>query len=121
MATQVEDIKWIPGTDFIVDGFAFQSPKCRHYFLTHFHSDHTVGLSRSFRGGIIYCSPVTARLLIHDMGMRPQVVRPLEVGVPVIIESVRVTPLDANHCPGAVMFLFEVPTDGSDSSGVGAS
>ncbi|GFR43607.1 hypothetical protein Agub_g4704, partial [Astrephomene gubernaculifera] len=110
MASQVEDIKWIPGTDFLVDGFNFKSPRCSHYFLTHFHSDHTVGLNRGFKGGVIYCSHVTARLLVHDMGLRPQLVRPLDVGRPVVISGVRVTPLDANHCPGSLMFLFEVPT-----------
>ncbi len=43
---QVESIKWVPGTDFIVDGFAFKNPRCSPYFLTHFHSDHTVGLNK---------------------------------------------------------------------------
>ncbi|GLC45044.1 hypothetical protein PLESTM_001680700 [Pleodorina starrii] len=109
MASQVENIKWVPGTDFLVDGFAFKSPRCSHYFLTHFHSDHTVGLNKSFDGGIIYCSHITARLLVHDMGLKPKLVKPLSVGRSVVISGVRVTPLDANHCPGAVMFLFEVP------------
>ncbi len=31
------------GTPFMVDGFAFQSSKCAHYFLTHYHADHTIG------------------------------------------------------------------------------
>ncbi|EFJ50929.1 hypothetical protein VOLCADRAFT_120549, partial [Volvox carteri f. nagariensis] len=109
MASQVECIKWVPGTNFLVDGFAFKNPRCSHYFLTHFHSDHTVGLNKSFDGGVIYCSHVTARLLVHDMGIKPQVVKPLAVGVAVMVQGVRVTPLDANHCPGSVMFLFEVP------------
>lgn len=43
MAAQVEDLKWVRGTDFIVDGFRFQHPRCRRYFLTHAHSDHTTG------------------------------------------------------------------------------
>ncbi|GIL47378.1 hypothetical protein Vafri_4210 [Volvox africanus] len=110
MASQVERIKWVPGTDFLVDGFAFKNTRCSHYFLTHFHSDHTVGLNKSFNGGVIYCSHITARLLVHDMGIRPQLVKPLALGTAVIVEGVRVTPLDANHCPGSVMFLFEVPS-----------
>ena len=28
----------------------------RHYVLTHFHSDHTVGLTRHFDSGTIYCT-----------------------------------------------------------------
>lgn len=47
------------GTRFMVDGFAFTNAKCSHYFLTHYHSDHTVGLGRRFTAGTIYCSPVT--------------------------------------------------------------
>ena len=43
MAAQVEHLKWIQGTNFMVDGFNFQNPRCRSYFLTHFHSDHTTG------------------------------------------------------------------------------
>ena len=43
MAQQIEHIKWIHGTNFMVDGFNFQNPKCKNYFLTHFHSDHTTG------------------------------------------------------------------------------
>ena len=42
----MERIKWVKGTNFIVDGFAFTSPKCKHYFLTHAHSDHTIGLRK---------------------------------------------------------------------------
>jgi L-ascorbate metabolism protein UlaG (beta-lactamase superfamily) len=36
----------IAGTPFMVDGFKFQSPKCKHYFLTHYHADHTIGASQ---------------------------------------------------------------------------
>ena len=51
MATQVESIKWVPGTRFLVDGFRFQHPACRAYFLTHAHSDHTTGLTSGFCAG----------------------------------------------------------------------
>jgi ribonuclease BN (tRNA processing enzyme) len=44
MASQVESIKWVPNTRFIVDGFKYQSPACKHYFLSHYHSDHTIGV-----------------------------------------------------------------------------
>ncbi len=45
MASQVEQIKWIQGTRFMVDGFRFQNSRCQNYFLTHFHSDHTTGIA----------------------------------------------------------------------------
>ena len=38
MASQVRELKWVRGTKFIVDGFRFQDPECRTYFLTHCHS-----------------------------------------------------------------------------------
>lgn len=38
MATQDEKIKWVEGSPFMVDGFRFTNPRCRHYLLTHFHS-----------------------------------------------------------------------------------
>ena len=34
----------------------------QHYFLSHFHSDHTIGLDWTFAAGTIYCSAVTAAL-----------------------------------------------------------
>ena len=43
MAQQLEHLKWIQGTTFMVDGFRFQNPRCTKYFLTHFHADHTTG------------------------------------------------------------------------------
>ena len=39
----------------------------------HYHSDHTTGLYASFDRGMVYCSEITAALLIHDMGISPQV------------------------------------------------
>lgn len=109
MASQVEAIKWVPGTRFIVDGFRFQNPSCKAYFLTHCHSDHTTGLTSRFDSGLIYCSPISYRLLVHDMGLRPHILRPVEVNVSIFIDGIRVVAIDANHCPGAVCFLFCLP------------
>lgn len=49
MASQTQDAKLVQlkGVDFLVDGFLFQKETVKHYVLTHFHSDHTIGLSRS--------------------------------------------------------------------------
>ncbi|KAL0030110.1 hypothetical protein WJX79_008252 [Trebouxia sp. C0005] len=110
MAQQLEHLKWINGTNFMVDGFNFQNARCKNYFLTHFHSDHTTGLNRAFSSGVIYCSPITATLLTKDMGMPAERVIPLPVDTPIIIDGVSVTLMDANHCPGACMMLFKVPS-----------
>ena len=94
-----------------MDGFAFPSSKCSSYFLTHQHSDHTWGLRPSFSAGTIYCSEITAALVIGKMNIKPQFVHPLPLNQPTLIEGVEVTLLDANHCPGAVMFLFHLPRE----------
>lgn len=94
----------------MVDGFNFQNARCKNYFLTHFHSDHTTGLNRAFSSGVIYCSPITATLLTKDMGMPAERVIPLPVDTPLVIDGVSVTLMDANHCPGACMMLFKVPS-----------
>lgn len=110
MASQIESIKWVKGTRFIVDGFRFQDPsRCRHYFLTHAHSDHTTGLTKSFCAGLIYCTEITSRLLITELGIARQHIRVLSLDQEVCIDGIKVTPLDANHCPGACMFKFVVP------------
>ncbi|XP_071816544.1 5' exonuclease Apollo-like [Apostichopus japonicus] len=83
------------------------------HFLSHMHSDHTNGLSSSWRRPI-YCSEITGKLLNVKLNVSCRLVRVLEIGQPHIIplsegstETMTVTLIDANHCPGAVMFLFQ--------------
>ncbi|KAK9918001.1 hypothetical protein WJX75_000449 [Coccomyxa subellipsoidea] len=109
MAEQVEHIKWVPNTRFMVDGFRFQSPRCKHYWLTHYHSDHTTGLTTTFSAGTIYCSAVTANLLVKDMRLNPSCIQPLPLNTPLLVDGIIVTLIDANHCPGAVLLLFKTP------------
>ncbi|CAM9212091.1 unnamed protein product [Discosporangium mesarthrocarpum] len=106
MATQIEKMKWVEGTPFMVDGFRFTNPRCKHYLLTHFHSDHTTGLTRSFSAGIIYTSEGTAALITELMGVNPERVVALPMERPVMVAGFEITLLDANHCPAAVMFLI---------------
>jgi len=84
--------------------------KVKLFFLTHMHSDHTVGLSSSWRS-IIYCSHMTGRLLRHKFNILPQFIQVLEENQPYILGDndfkVTVKLLPANHCPGSSMFLFE--------------
>eukprot|EP00980_Cylindrotheca_fusiformis_P011974 scaffold2830_cov131-Cylindrotheca_fusiformis.AAC.95 len=105
--------KRIPGTDFVCD--AFHYAKCantQNHFLTHFHADHYGGITSSWNHGTIYCSLPTANLVSQQLGVDKKYIHPLPMLLPTVIESkgkpVTVTLLDANHCPGAIMFLFEV-------------
>uniref|UniRef100_A0A0L0N3R6 Protein artemis n=1 Tax=Tolypocladium ophioglossoides (strain CBS 100239) TaxID=1163406 RepID=A0A0L0N3R6_TOLOC len=100
-------------------------------FLSHVHSDHLAGLD-SLRSPFVYCSAATREILLrlerypcrinYAQGIleaRQQtykhlgkVLKPLPLETPTIIElqpghHIQVTLFDANHCPGAVMFLIE--------------
>ncbi|GAQ80301.1 putative Sterile alpha motifdomain-containing protein [Klebsormidium nitens] len=97
----------VPGTDFRVDGFRFQSPHCRYWFLSHFHADHYQGLTRNFRHGVIFCTPITARLVHMKLGVPLEKLRPLPLNERTRVDNCHVTLLEANHCPGAAMMLFE--------------
>eukprot|EP00803_Ostreobium_quekettii_P007090 evm.model.scf_2760.1 EVM.evm.TU.scf_2760.1 scf_2760:1068-7777(+) len=100
----------VPGTQFVVDRFnKVWGVRCKSWFLTHFHSDHYHGLNASFDKGTIYCTPTTARLAHAQLRVPwPRLVE-VELKHPRVIEGVRVTFFDANHCPGAAMVLFEPP------------
>ncbi|CAG9982505.1 unnamed protein product [Clonostachys byssicola] len=100
-------------------------------FLSHVHSDHLAGLE-TLRSPFVYCSAATRAILLrlerypcrinYALGIletRQQtykhlhkVLKPLPLDSPTCIElqpghRIQVTLLDANHCPGSVMFLIE--------------
>lgn len=64
----------VPGCKFLVDLFSKSAQKsgARHFFLTHFHYDHYMGLSKSFSAGTIYSTPETARLVQLKLKVLPQ-------------------------------------------------
>ncbi|KEF62241.1 uncharacterized protein A1O9_00213 [Exophiala aquamarina CBS 119918] len=116
-----------------IDYFRYHpgQPKPAALFLSHVHSDHLLGLE-SVKMPFVYCS-VTTRQLLLQMEKYPHrinyakgilearkqtyrhlksILRPLPLQAPIDIElgpksRMRVTLFDANHCPGAVMFLLE--------------
>ncbi|XP_053313519.1 5' exonuclease Apollo [Spea bombifrons] len=104
----------IPNTPIAVD--FWQIRRCnnvRLFFLSHMHSDHTIGLSSTWMHPL-YCSPVTSKILQHKLKVNSKLIHPLEVDHCHVLplddmgkETVTVTLIDANHCPGSVMFLFE--------------
>eukprot|EP00198_Chlamydomonas_reinhardtii_P005761 XP_001695097.1 predicted protein [Chlamydomonas reinhardtii] len=76
--------------------------------LTHFHADHYKGLTKSFSGGVVLASPVTARLVAERLRLPAARLRTLPMDTPVTVDGVTLTLVDANHCPGAAMFIAEV-------------
>ncbi|XP_037740783.1 5' exonuclease Apollo isoform X1 [Chelonia mydas] len=106
----------IPGTPIAVDFWSIRKAShARVFFLSHMHSDHTVGLSSTWHRPV-YCSPITGRILHHRLKVAERWIWPLEVGQSHLValdevgkRTMTVTLIDANHCPGSVMFLFEGP------------
>ncbi|KAK1759618.1 beta-lactamase-like protein [Echria macrotheca] len=100
-------------------------------FLSHIHSDHLAGLE-NLRSPFVYCSAATREMLlrlerfpcrinyakgilearIQTYKHLKSLLKPLPLETSTVLElapgnHLQVTLFDANHCPGAVMFLFE--------------
>lgn len=87
------------------------------YFLTHMHTDHTQGLSSAWTE-TIYTSQVNRDLLVTMLKVKPELIKPLEIGTTYLLplpresanseeKKISVSLIDANHIRGSVMFLFE--------------
>ena len=94
--------------------------KKKIFFLTHAHEDHMRGLSSSWRGGRVVCTPTTAALVKQRFpGFDESLFRVVGVGESVMVwfdedggarsdeDGVAVTALDAKHVPGSAMFLLQ--------------
>lgn len=103
--------KIMPGFFICVDAFRYGAVQgCNAYFLSHFHSDHYIGLTSSWCHGPIYCSHVTANLVRRQLRVDPKWVVDLEFDNKVEVpgtQGVEVTMIPANHCPGSSLYLFE--------------
>uniref|UniRef100_A0ACD6AI67 Uncharacterized protein n=1 Tax=Avena sativa TaxID=4498 RepID=A0ACD6AI67_AVESA len=102
------------GLPFAVDTWTPASALKRHRFLTHAHRDHLAGITTTSAAGAVYASRLTvliARHIFPQLG--PDAFVEIELGAAVLVQDpdgdFTVTAFDANHCPGAVMFLFEGP------------
>lgn len=112
-------INEVPGVG--VDNFT--NTKCRAYFLSHCHSDHTEGLfSNQFLEALskscvaIYTSEVTGDIITKTKKCLEKYVKRLKIGTSHIIlpsifdyeeQYVSITVIPAGHCFGSVMFLYE--------------
>jgi len=103
--------KIMPGFFICVDAFRYGAVKgCNAYFLSHFHSDHYVGLSASWSHGPIYCSDVTGSLIRNQLKTDAKWIKPIPFNERIEVpgtEGVFITMIPANHCPGSSLFLFE--------------
>ncbi|CAL8074748.1 unnamed protein product [Orchesella dallaii] len=102
--------KKLPGVPFCVDAFNYGLiPGMEVYFLSHYHSDHYIGLSKKFCKTVI-CSHPTGNLVRMKLYVEEKCIRKLSMDKPYIICDSEVTLIDANHCPGSVMFIFRLKT-----------
>jgi DNA cross-link repair 1A protein len=103
--------KIMPGFYIAVDAFRYGAVKGQNaYFLSHFHSDHYIGLTATWSHGPIYCSKVTGNLVRQQLRVDPKWVVDLDFEKKTEVpgtEGVHVTMISANHCPGSSLFLFE--------------
>ncbi|XP_037730694.1 DNA cross-link repair 1A protein [Drosophila subpulchrella] len=100
--------KIVEGTSFCVDGFQFgEVDGVTHYFLTHYHADHYIGLTKKFCYPL-FMSPTTARLVRTFIKVNEVCIHEIDVDQTLVVEGVQVTALEANHCPGALMFFFKL-------------
>lgn len=103
--------KILPGFSICVDAFRYGAVEgCKAYFLSHFHSDHYIGLTSSWCHGPIYCSHVTANLVRQQLRVDPKWVFDLDFDQKMEVPEtggVEVTMIPANHCPGSSLYLYE--------------
>ncbi|EDW34262.1 GL21672 [Drosophila persimilis] len=100
--------KVVEGTHFCVDGFQFGViPGVTHYFLTHFHADHYIGLTKKFAFPL-FMSPLTARLVRAFIKIDEMYIHEIDVDQTILVDNIQITGIEANHCPGALMFFFKM-------------
>lgn len=112
-----------------MDAFKYGAiPQVEAYFLSHFHSDHYGGLTSSWVNGLIWCTRVTANLVREKLGVDSRWVREVDWGLETYVggdangsgETLWVTTIPANHCPGSAIFLFERRKGSLDANGKAA-
>ncbi|KAK1421584.1 hypothetical protein QVD17_24044 [Tagetes erecta] len=101
------------GLPFSVDTWTPSSNTKKHHFLTHAHKDHSQGIS-THSSFPIYATSITKNLTLNYYPhLNHSLFVDIEIGHSIAIDDpfqpFTVTAFDANHCPGAVMFLFEGP------------
>ena len=100
--------KKIQGTNLSVDAFNWgELPGVKYYLLSHFHSDHYIGLSKKWKQRVI-CSSITKRLVQNKLKVNPDMMTTLDPGETKKYGDCLVTAVEANHCPGAVMFIIKL-------------
>ncbi len=88
----------------------FPHVKCKT-FLTHAHTDHTIKLGKKFQG-VIFCHKITAMIIAQRFPhFHSRQIRIMRFNRWVIVQRepivIRVRAIEAFHCDGSAMFLFQ--------------
>ncbi|XP_055858411.1 uncharacterized protein LOC129920917 isoform X1 [Episyrphus balteatus] len=99
----------IPGTTFCIDEFKHaKTENVTAVFLTHFHLDHLHRLKKRKFSKPIYLSRITATILRDVLPVNELMLKVMDLNNTITIDGVKVTALNANYCPGAIMLLFQL-------------
>ena len=84
------------------------------FFLSHMHTDHLHGLHDGWCAGTLFCSPLSRCMLLERFRISNSRVVALDMDMLHHVGEGTCMPftvrlIDANHCPGAVMFLIQGP------------
>jgi len=100
--------KNIKDTVLSVDAFNYGDlPGVKYYLLSHFHYDHYIGLTKGWKHPIV-SSSITKRLATTCIGVKDTLFTTLDPGESRVVGGCELTAVDANHCPGSVMFVIRL-------------
>jgi len=100
--------KVIKDTRLAVDAFNYGDISgVKYYLLSHYHYDHYVGLDKNWTQQIV-CSSITKRLATTFSGVKETLFITLDPGESRVVGGCELTSVDANHCPGSVMFVIRM-------------
>ncbi|KAL2329535.1 hypothetical protein Fmac_017116 [Flemingia macrophylla] len=108
----VDPVKLTSSTKFKVRFFK-KTIKTKNVSLkfdySNFHAPDYGSLSLKWLIWLIFDGIIVARSSLKILSLPAPFLFPLPLRQPLLIDGVHVTLLPANHCPGAVIFLFSVP------------
>ncbi|BFU24329.1 DNA repair metallo-beta-lactamase, putative [Entamoeba histolytica HM-1:IMSS-B] len=103
--------------EFIVDAFKYQIKGYKYFLLSHFHSDHYLGLSSRWKCGIIIGTEITLNLVRYKFKVENEYLYVIPLNTPTYFEGSNndgyiVTAIEAGHAPGSCCFVIKRISDG---------